>query len=234
MYRYRVPEVHVAKGGIGLHTAHLMDRISRELDTKLANYLRISSVSLEAPLWNFDHGVVEGYLDTLMLDETVVYANVSSPDGTVTNRARPQLVGLGFVDIAASQEFKARDSGVMKDGEEIGRIELVLSRAAVRHGIITNIAAIFAVTLLVLVTITVASIIISRRSVARPLANLRNSTSAIESGNLQTGIDTQGQNENDFQDTPLLNCRPLVPVQFEKATIRRLLMVRLPQNAATG
>lgn len=178
-----------------LATLFTVDRISQELDTKLANYLRISSVSLEAPLWNFDHGVVEGYLDALMLDETVAYANVSSPDGTVTNRARPELAGRSFVEIAASEDYKARDGGVLKDGEEISRIELVLSRAAVQQEIVTNIVAIVTLALLVLATITAASIVISRRFVARPLANLQNSAAAIGSGDLQTEIDTEGLDE---------------------------------------
>lgn len=178
-----------------LATLFTIDRISRELDTKLANYLRISSVSLEAPLWNFDHSVVEGYLDALMLDETMIYANVSSPDGTVTTRARPVVEGLSFAQITASEDHKAREGAVLRDGEEIGRIELALSRAAVRQELLTNIAAIVALALLVLATITVASILISRRFVARPLANLQHSAAAIGSGDLQTDIDTTGQDE---------------------------------------
>lgn len=176
-------------------TLFTINRISQELDTKLANYMRISSVSLEAPLWNFDHGVVEGYLDALMLDASVVYANVTSPDGTITNRTRPDLVGQTFAQLQSTAVYTARDGQVMKDGDEIGRIELVLSRAAVQREIVTNIIAIVALTLFVLATITAASILISRRFVARPLADLQNSAAAIGSGDLQTVINTNGQDE---------------------------------------
>jgi class 3 adenylate cyclase/HAMP domain-containing protein len=172
-----------------------IDRISGELDNKLSNYLGISSVGLQAPLWNLDHGIVEGYLDSLMLDETIVYANVLSGDGTVISRARPDVKGQDFDGLASSGDYTARQAQIMKDGNEIGRLQLVVSRVAVRDEIAINIGAIMAITFVVLATITTASVLISRRYVARPLADLQRSATAIGEGDLQTEIDVSGRDE---------------------------------------
>ncbi len=176
-------------------TLFAINRISQELDAKLDNYLRISSVGLEAPLWNFDHGVVEGYLDSLMLDDSVVLARVLSGDGTVINRSRIESEGKEFSDFVDSESYLARQTEVKKDGNEIGTISLVVSRAAVQKEIITNIIAIVALTVAVLATIILASILVSRRYVAQPLSILQSSAAAIGKGNLQTEIDTSGKDE---------------------------------------
>lgn len=171
------------------------NRISSELDEKLANYMRVSSVSLEAPLWNFDHEIVEGYLDALMVDESVVFAQVESSDGTVIGRTVSQVGERDFADLSNAEGYQTADTPVIRDGDEIGRIQLALSRAAVNQEIITNSWAIIALTLLVLTMITSASIVIIRRFVARPLTVLQSSAAAIGAGDLQTSIDTTGRDE---------------------------------------
>ena len=42
-------------------TSIMITQTSDELNAKLENYLRISVVGLETPLWNFDHDTIEGY-----------------------------------------------------------------------------------------------------------------------------------------------------------------------------
>ena len=88
-------------------TTITVNRISEELDAKLSNYLRISTVGLAAPLWNFDHKIVEGYLDSLMLDKTIVFVNVLSADGTVLNRAVPAVKDVTFEELQASGDYSA-------------------------------------------------------------------------------------------------------------------------------
>ena len=63
---------------------------------------RARTVGLEAPLWNLDTPVVAGYLDSLMLDESLVFAQVLSEDGTVITRARPEVEGMEFANRARS------------------------------------------------------------------------------------------------------------------------------------
>jgi class 3 adenylate cyclase/HAMP domain-containing protein len=185
----------VMAGFAVIATTITINRISGELDAKLSNYLRISVVGLAAPLWNFDHNIVEGYLDSLMLDKTIVFVNVLSADGTVLNRAVPTVKDITFEELQASGDYSALHSPVMREGKKIGSIELVVSREVIQSEIKSNILAIVALTLFFLITITGVSVAISRRYVARPLARLQQSAAAIGGGNLKTEIDISGDDE---------------------------------------
>jgi HAMP domain-containing protein len=176
-------------------TSITITRTSDQLNAKLENYLRISTVGLEAPLWNFDHGIIEGYLDSLMLDQSIVYVGVKANDGTIINRIHPTVDGLSFERLSSLDDYTTTFSDVLKDGDKIGRIEMAVSRATLREQIQTNVTAIFVLTLFLLATIAVTSILISRRYISRPLSILQQSASAIGSGNLQAEIDIGGDDE---------------------------------------
>ena len=170
-------------------------RILSELDLKLTSYLRISSTSLEAPLWNFDNVIVEGYLDSLMLDDAVVFASIESGDGSIVQRTRPDVEGIDFTTLLNSEEFTAGSTDVMRGSAKIGSVDLALSRAAVREEIVNNNYAIVALALLILATISVASILITRAYIARPLEDLQRSAIAIGGGDLDADIETSGKDE---------------------------------------
>ncbi len=176
-------------------TMFTSERISGALDEKLDNYINLSTVSLQAPLWNFDHPIVEGYLDSLMLDQSIVLATVVSGDGTVISRQRPGFGERSLEELQDAEGFSARHGRVMQDGREIGTIDLVATRAALREEITTNTIAIVLLTLAVLVTITLASLLISRRYIVNPLAELQSSAAAIGGGDLDTDIRQDGQDE---------------------------------------
>ncbi len=176
-------------------TIYATERSSRALEARLDNYLNISAVSLEAPLWNFDNPIVEGYLDSLMLDTSIVLARVVSGDGTVIIRARPDHDGRSIEDLVELEAYAVRRGIVERDGNELGTVELAATRAELREEITTNTIAIVLVTLAVLATITTASLVISRRYIVKPLADLQSSAAAIGSGNLDTDIRMDGQDE---------------------------------------
>lgn len=176
-------------------TSIMITQTSDELNAKLENYLRISVVGLETPLWNFDHDTIEGYLDSLMLDNSLVFVSVTGNDDVVISRKKSSLKELQFDDFTAMDDYNTIFSDVEKDDEKIGRIEMVLSRAELKQQIQTYITAILVLTLFLLLTITAASVVISRRYVSQPLANLQQSASAIGAGNLETEIDITGEDE---------------------------------------
>ncbi|WP_299484255.1 adenylate/guanylate cyclase domain-containing protein [uncultured Roseibium sp.] len=170
-------------------------RNSEALDEKLDNYINISRVGLEAPMWNFDFPIVEGYLDSLVLDKSIVFAGVTSTDGSEIVREMSDSQGIDFRTVSEGPDFSVREGTIIHDGNEIGIIRLVASREALRREILTNTVAIGIVTLLVLSTITLASVLISRRYIVKPLADLQKSASAIGAGNLETPIKLTAKDE---------------------------------------
>lgn len=179
----------------GFATLIASDRISGALDAKVDNYLRISSVGLQAPLWNFDHNIVEGYLDSLMLDNTIVLVRVVSGDGTVIRRARKDHQDQKLEQLVSDDGYTSRRVAIKRDGKDIGNIGIVATRSELNAEISTNILAIVLLTLAVLATITLASVLISRRYIVQPLAALQLSAKAIGEGNLGTNIDSDRRDE---------------------------------------
>jgi hypothetical protein len=51
--------------------------IDNELEKRLDSTLKLSTVSLPTPLWNFDNEIVNDFIEALFLDESIVYAEVS-------------------------------------------------------------------------------------------------------------------------------------------------------------
>lgn len=170
-------------------------RNSEALDEKLDNYISISRVGLEAPLWNFDYPIVEGYLESLILDKSIVFAGVTSTDGSEVIREKQNSGDIDYTTISEGRDYSVREGKIVHDGNEIGVIRLVASREALHEEILTNTIAIGVVTLIVLATITLASVLISRRHIVKPLAELQKSASAIGAGNLDTGISLSAKDE---------------------------------------
>ncbi|MBG6177940.1 class 3 adenylate cyclase/HAMP domain-containing protein [Labrenzia sp. EL_208] len=171
------------------------ERNSSALDEKLDNYINISRVGLEAPLWNFDFPIVEGYLDSLILDKSIVYASVSSTDGSKIFREKEADGNVDFDTLSEGDAYSVRTGTIVHEGNEIGTIRIVASRKALREEILTNAIAIAVVTVIVLATITLASVVISRRYIVKPLSELQDSASAIGAGNLDTRINLAGRDE---------------------------------------
>ncbi|WP_419908619.1 adenylate/guanylate cyclase domain-containing protein [Hoeflea sp.] len=170
-------------------------RILLELDEKLSNYLQLSATALEQPLWNFDNEVVEGFIESLMQDNAVVFANVVSGDGSEIEEVQPGIEKTSFEDFSSSDEYTAGTGEIQRSGQTIGSIKLVLSHAEVRSQIAAERWAIAILALAVLGTVTVASILISRIYIARPLDRLSQSAIAIGKGDLEAKIDVSGQDE---------------------------------------
>ena len=51
----------------------------RQLEARLASSMQIAETSLAEPLWNFDHDTVANVLEAMLLEESVVYADVIEP-----------------------------------------------------------------------------------------------------------------------------------------------------------
>jgi len=60
-------------------------------------------------LWNLNNRVVAGYLDSLMLDESAVFARVLSDEAAV-------MEALDFEALAGASSYTARDAPMEKDG----------------------------------------------------------------------------------------------------------------------
>ena len=67
-------------------------RIDTEIRTRLDNAVKMAQISLPTPLWNLDNEVVEDFLGTLFLDESIVLAPLFWGGQTLTEKKRPAQI----------------------------------------------------------------------------------------------------------------------------------------------
>jgi signal transduction histidine kinase len=170
-------------------------RIDDELEARLDNALKVAQISLPTPLWNLDNDVVDDFLGALFLDEAMVYAKVLWGDQAIVERKSQGFNEEDFSSPERSSEFISKSSDILFEGSKIGTILIVLSRETEREQILLQIYEIIALTILIIVAISLTSIVITRRYISRPLWRLQESASLIAHGDLETSIDTSSSDE---------------------------------------
>ena len=170
-------------------------RIDDDLEARLNNALKLAQITLPTSLWNLDNDVVDDFVGALFLDEAVVYAKVSWGDQTITERKSPRFGQEDFSLPERSADFIGKSTDIFFEISKIGTIQIVLSREGMRKQLLWQIYGIVALTLLIIVAISLTSVAITRRYISRPLLKLQNSATLIASGDLEAPIDTGSQDE---------------------------------------
>ncbi|MEM9140406.1 MAG: SpoIIE family protein phosphatase [Pseudomonadota bacterium] len=180
-----------------------LDRSERQLQSKLDASLRVAEVALRIPIWNVDYFSAQGIVDALLLDPQVVYADVAVDGVPVALQRREGTPGGDFELLIEDPSLMTGMITINYENEEIGVLQVALSRASIRQAAWDNAIAIVLLTLLIICAIAITTWLISRRYVAQPMARLQNSASAIAQGELDTKIaidrnDEIGQLASDF------------------------------------
>jgi signal transduction histidine kinase/CheY-like chemotaxis protein/HAMP domain-containing protein len=170
-------------------------RIEARLENHVENALKLSNISLPAPLWKLDNDIVNDFIAALFLDQSLVYAEVSWGGQVIAKRLRPTFQQKDFAYFAQSTQFIVRTADILYEGSKVGTMRLAVSRESVKTELLVNIAGIMALTLLLIVAISLTSIVITKRYISRPLSTLQHSAALIAQGDLEAAIDTSSRNE---------------------------------------
>lgn len=172
--------------------------IRAQLDARLRNSLQIAETSLAGPLWNYDRETVGSVLDALLLEESIVYAEVveQASDGKpLARRRRAAFEAWEFDAFTASDRFEVTTSTLKRQGHDIGTIRIALSKDSLRDKLFLNVVTTLALAFALTCAIALTSLLISRRYVSRPLQALQASAAAIQAGDLGIEIDVRGNDE---------------------------------------
>ena len=170
-------------------------RINTELEKRLGNALKLSYISLPAPLWNLDNDIVDDFIEALFLDESIVFAEVVWGNQVISKRVRGKFKQKEAGYFRLSSQFIDKTSNILYEGNKVGTIRLAMSRESVKKELIVTILRIIALTILIIVAITLTSLIITKRYISRPLLELQKSASLIAHGDLDTFIDKSSSDE---------------------------------------
>jgi signal transduction histidine kinase/DNA-binding response OmpR family regulator/HAMP domain-containing protein len=183
---------------IGFATVAILINVRRtdaDLRNGLDNVVKLAQVSLNVAIWNLDNQIVGHFAEALLLDESLVFVKILSEGQAIAWRTSTKFDGKDFPYFQQSAQFLVKSSDIFYQGTKIGTIQLAVSRENVRKEIILNIFGIAALTILIIAAISLTSVVISRRYIARPLLKLQNSAGLIAGGNLEAPIDTTSQDE---------------------------------------
>ena len=170
-------------------------RINAELEKRLDNALKLSYISLPAPLWNLDNDVVDDFIEALFLDESIVFAEVVWGNQVISKRVREKFQQKEAGYFRLSSQFIDKTSNILYEGNKVGTIRLAMSRESVKKELIVTILRIITLTILLIVAIAITSLIITKKYISRPLLKLQESASLIAHGDLDTFIDKSSSNE---------------------------------------
>ena len=177
-----------------------INKIQREMETRLDNAIEFAQNSLPTPLWNLDYVVVNDFVEALFLDESIVYTKISWENQIVAEKKRPgfQLQELESAmpsTLLKGSEFIAKSSDILFKENKVSTILIVMSRESVRKQAILQIYHIVALLILIIVAIWLTSIFITKRYISSPLLKLQESASLIAHGDLDTFVDKSSSDE---------------------------------------
>ena len=170
-------------------------RINAELEKRLDNALKLSYISLPAPLWNLDNDIVDDFIEALFLDETIVFAEVMWGGQVISKRVREKFQQKDALYFSQSSQFIMKISDILYEGNKVGTIRLAMSRESVKKELIVTILGITALTILIIAAIALTSLVITKRYISSPLLKLQQSASLIAHGDLDTFVDKSSNDE---------------------------------------
>ncbi len=170
-------------------------RMNTKLNRQLEDMQKLSESSLEKPLWNFDFTTIDGFIDALFLNKSIVYVSVYEHSNMVAIRSHPEFRHRNFSYFQQSNLFITKISDIRYQDDKIGALQIAMSRRSIRQELMINILSIVALTILIIVAVSLTSIVITRRYISRPLLQLQQSATLIAHGDLDAYIDTSSRDE---------------------------------------
>jgi signal transduction histidine kinase len=167
----------------------------KDLQKRLTNTFSLARISLSTSLWNLDLDVVNNFIEALFLDKSIVYAHILLNVDHIKPRIRAPYQGKTYQDFVNSPQFIAASQDIFYEDKNVGTLQVVMSRHRLQQQLWRNIAAILALTSIVIAAIFLTSIMVTRRYISRPLMKLQHAAALIANGDLDTPIETCGQDE---------------------------------------
>ena len=174
--------------------------LERELRNRAAIIAKLAEKSLPMPMWNVDEKALNDFLDALLTDETIAYAEYeimgnAIVTATMNARHRPEFEGRAWAYFEQSPQFLPHSVTIIHKDTPLGFIRFAVSEDGIRHDLRQRVFILGAEVLLIIMAITLTSIVITSRSILMPLNALQHSANRLAQGELDYQIDTNRRDE---------------------------------------
>jgi len=172
-----------------------LSRANSDLELQLDNTLALIEKSLAEPVWNFDHNTVDRIAEALFLDESVMYVRIFDGTRVFSEKMRSPFEDKDISYFQEHEQFIVKSSLIYRNEGNVGTIQLALSRDKFKEALTLNILSIIALTVLIIIAISLTSLFITRRYISHPLSELQLSAATIANGDLDATIDIHSKDE---------------------------------------
>ncbi len=167
----------------------------KDLSQQLINISNIAVISLSTALWQYNHEYVADYVDSLFLYEDVVSVHVFSEIKLVKSKTIPNLKDKDIEYFKNSNQFILNESNIDFNNKPIGRIVVVMSFNRIDQLIVSNSSLAIFLLCVIIFAILITNYLLINRYIFHPVYKLKASAESIASGDLDTQIDTETEDE---------------------------------------
>jgi signal transduction histidine kinase len=134
--------------------------IEGELGKRVDNVMKLARTSLPVPLKNLDNDIVNGFVEAIFLDASIVYAKISKQDQVITEKKRSGFE-LQELETSTQPSFFLGSKFIVKSSDldfaesKIGKIRIVVSGESARKQVLWQIYGIVALIVLIIAAIWV-------------------------------------------------------------------------------
>ncbi len=172
-----------------------INKMDRRLNDQLHYVSELAQSSLPSAIWNMDDKAMDDTLNALFLDENIVYLAVVADEEIIAKKHQPVYKTKEFTFFKGSSDFVFLESTIYYEENEAGKVQIVVSKENYKAELMAQVLAIIALSLVLILLITLRSITISKKLIFRPLAGLESSASSIAGGDLDVKISYDHEDE---------------------------------------
>ncbi len=167
-----------------------------ELQEKASNTLELSRISLVEQIWTMNQVGLDDIRDAIMLDRDVVAIKVRDETKEVlTKRFREKYQDSTFEKFQENKKLQYQEIKVLRDGETIGDIQIVLTKERALTSVKNNTILIAGFTLTLIFVLGLVISYIGFHFLKRPVHSLQKSAVELAGGNLDEEINTSRVDE---------------------------------------
>lgn len=155
----------------------------------------LAKTSLASAVWQVDHSSARDFIQAVLQNKDVVFAEVVTGREIMALKARPRFAGKRFDFFRNKDEFLTNTVEIRKYGDWIGSFNLVVSTAGYRKDLALYGGGILGLSLLLIAAIFLTSTRFTKKHIFRPLKRLEESAITIADGDLNGHIDTSAPGE---------------------------------------
>jgi len=170
-------------------------RLNTQLEDQIAGISRLAETSLASAVWQVDHASARDFIDAVLQNESVSFAQVVTGREVMASRTRPKYAGQPFSFFKNDGNFLTKTVEIRKFGDWIGTFNLAITTERIDQEIMINIAATLALALVLIIAISQTTFYFARKNLFTPLKHLEESAIAIADGDLDAFIDTSTPGE---------------------------------------